>query len=119
MNCPKCGSEVWENAAKVATGWRGPLRKCKNQGCDWLEWPPKGQKAAAIPRAPAGPKWTWAQLRQTYARSVAVAKKELDVVKGVTSADITAGAATVFICATRDGVAELNVPAPEPEDIPF
>lgn len=41
VNCPKCNSDTWDNAEKVATGWRGPLYKCKNKDCDWVAWPPK------------------------------------------------------------------------------
>lgn len=40
--CPSCGTaDPWHNAEKVATGWRGPLRKCKNTACTWVLWPPK------------------------------------------------------------------------------
>lgn len=59
MICPKCEtSEVWENDEKVAQGWKGPLRKCKDPDCGWIQWPPKEKKAAPkfakpAPEAPA------------------------------------------------------------------
>lgn len=55
MQCPKCQSDVWDNGAKVATGWRGPLLKCKNQNCDWLTWPPKAKASPVATQAPIAP----------------------------------------------------------------
>ena len=124
MNCPKCGSECWDNAQKVATGWRGPLWKCKNQSCDWVQWPPKEKSAAPkraqMPQHSGEPKWTWQSLRQTYQRSLVLAVKEVKDVATTskvpyTMADVLAAAATIFIAASRDGVAELT---PKPEEQP-
>ena len=33
MTCPTCGSDCYDNTAKVAGGWKGPLAKCKNPEC--------------------------------------------------------------------------------------
>lgn len=120
MNCPNCGGDTWDNAQKVAGGWKGPLRKCK-AGCGWVEWPPKGQRATSTTRsAPSGPKWTWDTLRTTYRRSLVMATKEVrecaeSAKLTLTVADILASAATIFIAASRDGVGEAPAPKPEPE----
>ena len=48
MVCPKCGSDVWDNAEKKAAGTYKPTApdlKCKNRDCDWKEWPEKDKPA--------------------------------------------------------------------------
>ena len=125
MMCPKCNaSEVWENAEKVAGGWRGPLRKCKDKNCGWIQWPPKPKNE---PKAEAkavhstnghAAKWTWASLSTTYQRSLTVAVKHVTALAAshkmpVTMDNILAACATVFIAASRDGVQDPK-PAPEP-----
>ena len=114
MNCPQCGSETWDNSEKVKTGWRGPLRKCKDKACNWVLWPPK-DKSARTNGAPAkaGPKWTWVQLQDTYRNALRISAALVPtLVKGASSTDVVSGAACIFITATRDGV----VPPPEPLD---
>ena len=114
MNCPNCSSETWDNTEKVKGGWRGPLRKCKDQACGWVQWPPKekGAKQTSAP-AKAGPKWTWAQLQDTYRNALRISAALVPtLVKNATSTDVVSGAATIFIAASRDGV----VPPPEPLD---
>ena len=42
--CPACGSQLWDNTAKRASGWKGPAWKCKGRDCTghngepWLQW---------------------------------------------------------------------------------
>lgn len=47
--CPKCGSNVWdnreENAQRVAQGAKPrPEFKCADQACGWLKWPDSPDK---------------------------------------------------------------------------
>ena len=120
MNCPKCGGPTWDNAQKVLAGWRGPLIKCHDKSCGWIQWPPKPKsEPKAVAHAPTNghaAKWTWASLSTTYHRSLVIAAKHVITLgtsqkMPVTMADVLAGAHTIFICATRDGVQE---PKPEP-----
>jgi hypothetical protein len=112
MTCPNCSGEVWDNAEKVAGGWKGPLKKCKAE-CGFIVWPPKTKASPASPKgawtAPKEPKWTWSTLAETYHQSLLIARKQVLGLATVakfeaTTADILAAAATVFIAATRDGV---------------
>ena len=124
MICPKCNaSEVWENASKVAQGWKGPLLKCKDPNCGWIQWPPKPkvQTPYPAPKIERGPKWTWASLQGTYSKCLLIAEKQvIESSKrtkiGFTTADVLAAGATIFIAASRDGVAvQVQLPPPEPE----
>ena len=128
MTCPNCGGDAWNNAAKIQEGaWKGPLYKCKDANCGWIQWPPKPkaapvQRTGAGPGAPShGPKWTWPLLSETYLQSLLIARMQ---VVGLATAqklelrmeDILSAAATVFIAASRDGVKPIaREPAPEPE----
>lgn len=51
MNCPKCGSECWDNRPKKLSGEikpNAPDFKCKNrETCDWVQWPPKEKQTKA------------------------------------------------------------------------
>ena len=124
MICPKCQvSEVYENDAKVAQGWRGPIRKCKDPACGWIQWPPKPkvQTPGPAPKIERGPKWTWASLQSTYSKCLLIAEKQViesskRTKVGFTTADLLSSTACLFIAASRDGVAaQVHVPPPEPE----
>lgn len=120
MNCQKCGGETWDNTAKVATGWRGPLRKCKNTACDWVLWPPKQKGTNGAPAKVSAPraKWTWDSLDKTYERCLLVAEKRLTEYAlrhpkhPPSAADVASVAATLFIAASRDGIQENTVSVP-------
>lgn len=121
MTCPKCQSDCWDNREKVAGGWKGPLRKCKDTNCGWVEWPPREKPSAPAAKGHVNghPKWTWAQLALMYQRSLLLAAKHIPAMSAVhkvpfTTADLLAGAATIFIAATRDGVRDTPKPAPPP-----
>lgn len=131
MDCPKCGSECWDNRQKVAGGWKGPIWKCRDRDCGWLQWPPKDAQAkkAATAGPRAGPKWTWHHLAKTYERCLLTA--ELRVLASAerlgvkaTVGDILQATATIFIEAARNGVEEPKVklppkpPEPEPMPVP-
>ena len=125
MTCPTCGGETYDNRQKVAGGWKGPVFKCKDKGCGWVQWPPKekGQQQQSGPKAVREAKWTWATLNRTYGRCLLLAEQQL---KGSTDrtkvayapADIVAAAATIFISASRDGVSDPPKPAPKSDPIP-
>src|SRR5882672_5378356 len=126
MNCPQCGSEVWNNAQKnqqrVAEGKRPlPLMACKDKdGCGWVKWPPKGgQSGGGAPRgqgtpAPAPARGASRPLGPLYndCMRIAVAVVNLHV-KNALPADVIAAAATLFIAATRDGT-PLSAPKTPP-----
>lgn len=124
MNCPNCGGPIWDNAEKVAQGWNGPLRKCRDQECGWIVWPPKQKKQPVKALANGREPWTWAQLSITYQRSLVIAQKQVTAMATahklpVTVDNILAATATVFIAASRDGVKDPAKPAPaEPEPAP-
>jgi hypothetical protein len=111
MTCPNCNGEVWDNTEKVATGWRGPLKKCKAE-CGFIIWPPKtvAKKAAGVfVGGKREPQWTWPSLAETYHQSLLIARKQVLALSAATKipavmADILSAGATVFICATRDGI---------------
>jgi len=114
MTCPTCGSDCYDNTAKVAGGWKGPLAKCKNPECDFRKWPPKGAKAAS----PRGAKWTWGTLSRTYARCFLLAEKHVGesskrTKKDFTMADLLASTATLLIAADRGGMQEAAPKAAE------
>lgn len=137
MNCEKCGGECWDNREKVRGGWKGPLWKCKDKSCAWVQWPPKDKPSPKAPgtttRSNGEPKWTWASLRQTYTRSLVLAVKETREAAAsaklqLTMQDVIAAAATIFIAASRDGVKEIAPKPPvdeepvldnEPDEDPF
>jgi len=133
--CPKCGGELYDNAAKVAGGWKGPLLKCKDAACGWVKWPPKSAAKAAAAR---GAKWTWSSLSRTYERCLLLAEKHVGEsskrTKVVfTMSDLLASAATLLIAVDRGGMqeaapppAKLDEPPPalvaaaqEDDDLPF
>lgn len=110
MNCGKCGGATWDNTQKVQGGWNGPLFKCRDKSCDWVQWPPKGEKSTAPAKNGSaqshGPKWTWAQLSALYRNSLLVARKHVtEALPNAAPTDVIAATATVFIAASRDGVA--------------
>ena len=51
--CGKCGGGVWDHREKSATGWRGPVFKCKDKACDWVQWKNSSPKPVISPIAPA------------------------------------------------------------------
>lgn len=115
--CPNCGGDVWDNRARKAGGKMNPKApdySCKDkEGCKWVLWPPRGAKSNGTPAKVAGPKWTWAQLQDTYRNALRISAALVPtLVKGATSTDVVSGAATIFIAASRDGV----VPPPPPLD---
>lgn len=109
MNCPQCGSEMWDNTVNKKNP-KGPDYKCKDKACAhpiWLD--KKGAKGAPAKTGNGthGAKWTWAQLSTTYRRALIVANKHIPtIIKGATPADIIAGAAVLFIAVDRGGVSE-------------
>jgi hypothetical protein len=112
MICPKCEGATYDNTEKVATGWRGPLFKCKDESCGWVKWPPKGAKAAAA----KGAKLTWGEHARVYERSLLLGEKYVtEAAKRLkltaTIADVLSATATIYIGVSRAGVAE---PAPKP-----
>lgn len=125
MNCPTCGGECYDNREKRAGGWKGPIYKCKNQGCGWVQWPPKekGQQQQGGAPKPREAKWTWATLSRTYGRSLLLAEQHMKSSTERTKvvyapADVLAAAATIFIAASRDGVSDAPKPAPAPPPPP-
>jgi hypothetical protein len=127
MTCPNCGGPVWDNAEKVAKGWKGPLMKCRDDQCGWIVWPPKPKPAPTRPLSgptqpvPRTARWTWPELSATYYQSLLIARKQVIGLATAakidyTMADILAAAATVFIAASRDGVKQPQ-PEPEPEEV--
>lgn len=111
MQCPQCSSEMWDNRENKKNP-KGPDYKCKDKACGHAIWL-NAKKPATAARAPAGPKWTWAQLQDTYRNALRISAALVPtLVKGATSTDVVSGAATIFIAASRDGVA----PPPEPLD---
>lgn len=113
MQCPQCGSEMWDNRENKKNP-KSPDYKCKDKACAHAIWlDSKKSNGAKAARAPAGPKWTWALLQEVSRNSLRISAALVPtLVKGATSADIVKWAATIFIAASRDGVAS----APEPLD---
>jgi len=58
MQCPKCGSDVWDNRSKKLAGGMKPNApdfSCKNKDiCGWVQWPPK-KGASQAPAAASAP----------------------------------------------------------------
>ena len=128
MACPKCGGEVWDNRAKKASGEMKPTAPnaaCKDRdGCGWKDWPPKGAKPAygrpggPTPVAARGPKYTWDTLGSLYARCVDIGYMQAArIATGakipLTMDAVLAASATIFICASRDGVQEAPTKIPD------
>lgn len=123
MNCPKCGLEMMDVRASKSSP-KAPDFTCTDPNCvnekgyrtgAWLPKPKPAPQATQVVR---GPKWTWKVLQETYRRSLLIAEQQIiNVAKrskiAYTTADVLAGAATIFICATRDGVMDER-PKPEP-----
>jgi hypothetical protein len=122
MTCERCGGETYDNTAKVAGGWKGPVFKCKDAACGWVKWPPKGSTPAK--GAPArGAKWTWGSLSRTYERCLLLAEKHVgESAKRTkvpfTAADLLAAAATLLIAVDRGGMQEATAAKPAPLDQP-
>lgn len=112
MQCPQCSSEMWDNRENKKNP-KGPDYKCKDKACAhaiWLDKKKSGSIPASVPRGV--PKWTWAQLGTLYHRSLLLAQQKLKSA-GIGAPDaIVAATATIFIAASRDGVAE---PPKKPE----
>jgi len=114
---------MWDNRGNKKNP-KGPDYKCKNRECGHAIWLPRAkQTVAGSPRTMQNgqPKWTWSQLAKTYERSLLVAELRVkDAAERaklpLTMADVLAAAATVFIAATRDGVAEPKVKLPPPPE---
>lgn len=125
MKCPACGSETWNNAERVAGGWKGPLHKCKNQDCGWVQWPPKPEKAKPTPKGPAPIKPApsgsvdWAQVQRDYTAALYTAAHAMAKALGcaVTDVDqqaIQAGAATIIISLKDRGYVLGTLAPPKP-----
>lgn len=119
-DCPKCGGECFDNTKKVAEGWKGPLHKCKDQGCGWVQWPPKGPKGAPSNGGKPSPRvtYTWEELGNTYAKCAGIAKKVWTPGPsrdGNPTAEMVAATATLFIQAMSSGM-KVEKPKPEPMD---
>ena len=122
MNCPNCGGETYDNREAKAAGKykpNAPDFSCKDKACGWKKWPEKKaapkQQTAARPMADP---WTWPELAEIYHESLTIARKQVVGLataykQPVVVAEILSAAATVFIAATRDGVAPRSIePAP-------
>lgn len=123
---------MWDNRPKKAAGTfsaKSPDWKCKDKACEGVIWPEKEASAPATKAVRVnghGAKWTWPQLSTLYGRSLAVAKKHLGP---TVTPEVIAATATIFIAASRDGVAEPEKPQPltekpkaltdEDDDLPF
>lgn len=128
MTCETCGGECWDNRKKVADGWKGPLWKCKDKNCAWVQWPPKDAQAkkAATASPKTGPRWTWLALGKTYERSLLLAEMRVTACADrlgikATISDVLQATATIMIEACRSGVSEPVVklpPKPEPKPEP-
>lgn len=123
MQCEKCGGDCWNNAKKnaerAAEGKKPmPLWACKDKdGCGWVKWPPKGEKAQGAPRPQPAQKGPQRPLGPLYFDCMKAAKRTLDTMMGegkYLPADLVAATATVYISA-RDG-APVFAPKPETDD---
>ena len=126
MVCPKCNSsEMWDNRGTEKTP-KSPQYKCKDTDCGHAIWlKPKGGLAKGATSNPAGraPKWTWGTLSRTYERSLLLATKHVQAMAerykiAFTTQDILAACATIFIAASRDGVAPIRSPEQPLEERP-
>lgn len=108
--CEKCGGAVWDNRANKKNP-KGPDFKCKDTGCAEAYWLDTHKSSGGARLAAPGPKWTWAQLQETYRNSLRIAAPLVKtMVPNASGADVVSAAATIFIAASRDGVA----PPPQP-----
>ena len=125
MNCPTCGGPTFDNRAGKASGAKSakwPDFKCRDASCGWVQWPPREKKAfgKAVGEV-RRPKWTWPELAEVYRKSFLLAEQRLVQASkagpklGFTMADVLSATATIFICASRDGV-EAPVDTGEPGD---
>lgn len=106
MQCPQCSSEMWDNRENKKNP-KGPDYKCKDKTCGHAIWLDKKKPASGAPKSNGGgPKWTWPQLGTLYHRSLLLAQQKLKSAGIVAPDAIVAATATIFIAASRDGVAE-------------
>ena|SRR5216117_353346 len=49
MNCPKCEGPMWDNRAKKRNP-KAPDFRCKDENCDGVIWPPKGEETESAPK---------------------------------------------------------------------
>lgn len=113
MICPKCNtSEMWDNRQSKRNP-KQPDYKCKDKDCGHAVWLKPKQETASAKPVERSPKWTWPALSVTYERCLLIARKHTEKLKP-TPADVLAATATLFIAATRDGVAEPVRPKPAP-----
>lgn len=124
MNCPVCDGPVWDNR-ETKKNPKAPDFKCKDKTCDGVIWPPKDKKPAVAQKA-TGPKWTWMTLAKMYERSLLTAEMRVIACAErlgtkATVADVLQATATIFIQASKEGVAEPVVKLPpkpkEPEPV--
>jgi hypothetical protein len=121
VNCERCNGPCWDNRERIASGWKGPLYKCKDRNCGWVQWPPRASRVGAAPARSNGTTsgYSWGELHRTYARCHQIAGR----VVGDKSPDLQAATATIFIAATKMGLKVEGVrttppppPPPPPED---
>lgn len=126
MTCPKCSGPMWDNRNNKRNP-KSPDFKCKNRECGHAIWEQRERSGPGMPAAaPANGKWTWGQLAKLYEGSLKIAEKTLAASAArtklpLTSDNLLAGAATLFIAASRDGirpVAPPPPPPPAPEQLP-
>lgn len=104
MQCPQCGSDMWDNR-QTKKNPKQPDYKCKDKACAHAIWLDSKKPTGAKP-ASTGTKWTWPELGTMYHRSLLLAKQKLATIKIEGDEQVIAAAATIFIAASRDGVAE-------------
>jgi len=118
MQCPKCGGDMIDKRATKTE--KQPDFSCADPNCVnekgyrtgvWLQSKrPVPSKAPQSQQTPRQAKWTWPLLAATYSRALLIAKKYVTAsIEKATTADILAGAHTIFITAARDGV-QLEAP---------
>ena len=125
FQCPECSSNVYDNREGKKNP-RAPDFRCSS--CDWVRWPPRGQKAAgAQPRAiarqygapsqPTAPELTPRQYLMQCANLLQLCH---NAARAVIGDDYDReDARTLFIAASRAGmIAKMPMkplPPPEPE----
>jgi hypothetical protein len=132
--CPKCGGEIYDNRADKASGDKShkwPDFKCKDADCGWAKWSDKGKGkgkgkdsggTGAVEQA-RGPRYSWRQLAGLYAESLKIADHYVSEIAAkrnlpVTSADLLAATATIFITAARGGVKGVTDQPAKPKPAP-
>lgn len=142
MNCPACGSEMWDNRPKKASGVFKPTApdfKCKNPDCKHVEWPEKkdGAPAKKAP-APSPRAGAWDEVHAIYGRALAEAKKVsgapeehpliatglaiIAVLKGLSGVDAPVPVAATPVPAAGpafDGAPIPEAPPPDDDGLPF